>query len=240
MSNDTNYREISRNGFWNNNPALVQLLGLCPLLAVSSTVVNALALGMATTLTLLLSNTLVSLSRHWVRQEIRVPMFVIIIAAVVTVIDLALEAALFELHGILGIFIPLIVTNCSILGRAESFAFKHRPLPAAVDGITMGLGFTAVLVLLGALREAIGRGTLFSQAELLFGDWASALKITIVSDYDGFLLAILPPGAFIGLAMIVAVKNVIDARGKASASPVPNTRTDTAFEKTPAPVESHG
>lgn len=206
------YSEITGNGLWNNNVALVQLLGLCPLLAVTGTVVNGLGLGLATMLTLITSNTVVSMIRHWVRPEVRVPVFVLIIASIVTTIQLSMNAYFHDLYLILGIFIPLIVTNCSILARAEAFASKNRILPSALDGLMMGLGFTLVLVLLGGLREALGRGTLFADAQLMFGPIADNWTITLVDDYSGFLLAILPPGAFIGMGIIIAIKNAIDKK----------------------------
>lgn len=211
---DTNYNEISKNGLWNNNVALVQLLGLCPLLAVTGTVINGLGLGLATLLTLVLSNTVVSLIRHWVRPEVRVPVFVMIIASVVTAIELSMNAWLYELYTVLGIFIPLIVTNCGILARAEAFASKNSVLPSMLDGLMMGLGFTFVLVALGAIREILGYGTLFSNAHLMFGDIARNWTWVFVEDYSGFLLAILPPGAFIGMGLIIALKNVIDSHNK--------------------------
>ena len=211
---DDNYNEISRNGLWNNNVALVQLLGLCPLLAVTGTVINGLGLGIATMLTLIISNGVVSLIRHLVRPEVRVPVFVLIIASVVTAIELSMNAWLYELYTVLGIFIPLIVTNCGILARAEAFASKNRLLPSIMDGFMMGLGFTLVLVTLGAIREMLGYGTLFNNAHLLFGEIARNWTWVIVDDYSGFLLAILPPGAFIGMGLIIALKNVIDQRNK--------------------------
>ncbi len=216
---DNEYGTIIRNGLWHNNPALVQILGLCPLLAVSSTVINALGLGIATTLTLVLTNLTVSLIRNQVTSEIRIPVFVMLIAAIVTAIELAMNAYFHELYLILGIFIPLIVTNCNILARAEAFASKNAPLPSTLDGLFMGVGFTAVLVALGAMRELLGKGTLFSQAQLMFGDGAKWMTLTVFHDYPGFLLAILPPGAFIGLGLLIALKNVIDARRKALPAP---------------------
>lgn len=210
MSN-TN-REIINNGLWNNNPAFVQLLGLCPLLAVTNTIINALGLGLATIMTLVASNVTVSLIRQWVRPEIRIPVFVLIIASIVTMIELVMNAYFHELFKILGIFIPLIVTNCSIIARAEAFASKNTVLPSFLDGLFMGLGFTIVLVTLGALREGIGFGTLFSQAHLMFGEGSEWLQITLFENYHGYLLAILPPGAFIGLGLLIAVKNVIDKK----------------------------
>lgn len=213
MANDS-YGNLTLNGLWKNNIGLVQLLGLCPLLAVSSTVVNALGLGLATTLVLLASNASVSLIRNLVRPEIRIPAFMMIIASFVTAIDLAMQGWLFELHKILGIFIPLIVTNCAILGRAEAFASRTTVDRAAMDGFMMGIGFTIVLLLLGGMREILGQGTLFSNAHLMFGEAARGWTITLIGDYRGFLLAILPPGAFIGLGLLIAVKNIIDDRLK--------------------------
>lgn len=209
---DIGYGKISYDGFWGNNPAFVQLLGLCPLLAVTSTFINGLGLGIATTLVLIASNLTVSAIRNWVRPEVRIPVFVLVIASFVTTVELSMNAYFHDLYKILGIFIPLIVTNCAIIGRAEAFASKNNLPRAFVDGLTMGLGFTLVLVLLGGLREAVGQGTLFAQAHLMFGEGARALQITLIEDYRGFLLAILPPGAFIGLGLLIAVKNVIDKR----------------------------
>lgn len=214
-----NLARITRDGLWSNNAALVQILGLCPLLAVSSTLVNGLGLGIATMLTLVLSNIAVSLIRHQVKSEIRIPVFVLIIACIVTAIELAMNAYFHELYIILGIFIPLIVTNCNIIARAEAFASKHSVVPAAIDGLAIGAGFLAVLVVLGAVREVLGQGTLFAQAHLMFGEASSWLTITVIDDYRGFLLAVLPPGAFIGLGLLVALKNYIDMRGKRQ--PVP-------------------
>ncbi len=204
--------EITKNGLWHNNVALVQLLGLCPLLAVTSTVVNGLGLGIATLITLVMSNTIVSLIRGLVRKEVRLPVFVLIIASVVTVIELTMKALFYDLYLVLGIFIPLIVTNCAIIGRAEGFASRNPVGASALDGFMMGLGFLVVLVLLGGLREIIGFGTLFANAHLMFGDGAEALEIVINPDYPGFLLAILPPGAFFGLAILIVGKNWLDLR----------------------------
>jgi len=203
------YREIISNGLWGNNQALVALLGLCPLLAVSNTAINGLGLGLATTLVLLLSNTSVSLIRHVVRPEVRLPVFVLVIASFVTAVELSMKAYFFDLYKILGIFIPLIVTNCAIIGRAEAFASKNNPAKAAVDGLAIGIGFTLVLFVLGASRELIGQGTLLSQAHLMFGETARDWTIQI-EGFKGALLAILPPGAFLGLGSIIALKNVID------------------------------
>ena len=206
------YRKIFSDGVWHQNTGLVVLLGLCPLLAVSGTVVNAIGLGLATTLTLVLSNLAVSLSRGLLRPEIRIPAYVLIIASVVTVIQLLMQAWFHDLYRVLGIFIPLIVTNCAIIGRAEAFASRHAPLPAAVDGLATGLGFCIALVALGALREVLGHGTLFSQAHLMFGEFGEMLRLTLIPEYRGFLLAMLPPGAFIGLGLLVAGRQWLDSR----------------------------
>lgn len=218
MAND-NYRHIAAEGFWSNNIGFVQLLGLCPLLAVSSTVVNALGLGLATTLVLVASNASVSLIRNVVKPEIRIPAFMLIIASFVTAIDLAMQGWLFELHKVLGIFIPLIVTNCAILGRAEAYASRTTVDRATFDGFMMGMGFTFALLMLGGMREIIGQGTLLANAHLMFGEVARNWTITLIPDYRGFLLAILPPGAFLGLGLLIAVKNLIDER-QAKMNPV--------------------
>jgi electron transport complex protein RnfE len=211
-------REITQNGLWTNNVALVQLLGLCPLLAVTSSTINGAGLGLATMVTLVLSSTLVSLIRDFVRNEVRLPVFVLIIACVVTVIELLMKAFFYDLFLVLGIFIPLIVTNCAIIGRAEGFASRNPVGASALDGFMMGLGFLTVLVLLGAMREVIGSGTLLAHADLMFGESAKALTITFNENYSGFLLAILPPGAFFGLALLVAAKNAINLKAKDKAA----------------------
>jgi electron transport complex protein RnfE len=210
------------------NEVYVQLLGLCPLLAVSNTTINGLGLGLATTLTLVASNGLVSLLRKQIPDEARLPVFVMIIASIVTAIELSMNAWFHELYLILGIFIPLIVTNCAITGRAEAFAARNPVGPAIVDGLMMGIGFTAVLVLLGAMRELIGQGTILSEAHLMFGEGARHFSIVLFEHYRGFLMVLLPPGAFIGLGLIVALKNVIDARQKAKQAKL------TSMEAVPA------
>jgi electron transport complex protein RnfE len=204
------YRQIFHAGLWQQNTGLVVLLGLCPLLAVSNTVVNAIGLGLATTLTLVFSNLAVSLARRVLRPEIRIPAYVLIIASVVTVIQLLMQAWFHDLYRVLGIFIPLIVTNCAIIGRAEAFASRNKPLPSLVDGLATGLGFCLALVALGALREVVGRGTLMSQARLMFGDMGDSLQIVLIPNHPGFLLAMLPPGAFISLGLLIAGRNWLD------------------------------
>jgi electron transport complex protein RnfE len=204
------YKELTLQGLWKNNPGIVQLLGLCPLLAVTNTFTNALGLGIATLFVLVASNTLVSLIRHHVQKAIRIPIFVMIIASLVTCVQLLMNAFTYELYLSLGIFIPLIVTNCIIIGRAEAFASKNTVKHAAFDGLMMGLGFAAVLLLLGTIREILGQGTLFDGIETMLGEWASSLTITIFHTDTNFLLAALPPGAFIIMGLIIAFKNAVD------------------------------
>ena len=221
---DRPFAELALNGLWKNNPATVQILGLCPLLAVTGSFVNAMGLGLATMVVLVASNSAVSVIRHFVTPAVRLPAFVMIIAAVVTVIEMVMQAFTYELYQILGIFIPLIVTNCIILGRADAYASRNPVVPAAWDGLMMGTGFLLVLLLLGGLREIIGEGTLFANMHLLFGDVARNWEIEVFAGYRGFLVAILPPGAFIGLGLIIAGKNIIDrwllARAKRRQMPV--------------------
>lgn len=216
----TDYREIIDNGLWKQNPGVVQLLGLCPTLAVTSTVTNGFSLGLATALVMAASNGAVAPVRRWVPDEIRIPVFILIIAALVTVIDLSMNAYMHPLHKVLGIFIPLIVTNCIVLARVEAFAAKNPTTPSIMDGLFMGLGLTLVLSLLGGMRELVGKGTLFSGLDLAFGPAAKQFMVTVIPDYHGFLLAVLPPGAFIGLGLLIAGRNWMESR-KATAQPVP-------------------
>ncbi|SFV84049.1 Electron transport complex protein RnfE [hydrothermal vent metagenome] len=206
------YLKIVRNGLWNNNQALVALLGLCPLLAVTNNIVNAIGLGIATTFVLVASNTSVSIFRNQISKEVRIPIFVLLIASFVTIVELIMQSYFYDLYLILGIFVPLIVTNCAILGRAEAFASKNTWDKSALDGLMMGIGFSIILIVLGGMRELIGNGTLFDQSALLLGSLGDTLSVTVFEDYQGTLLAILPPGAFIGLGLIVAVKNFIDLK----------------------------
>jgi len=220
----TDYRKILTEGLWTNNQALVALLGLCPLLAVSNTLVNGMGLGLATTAVLVASNVTVSLIRNWVRQEVRLPVFVLVIASFVTAVELAMNAWFHDLYKILGIFIPLIVTNCTIVGRAEAFASRNPVPAAALDGLAMGLGSTLVLMVLGGLREFIGQGTFLSGLHLMFGEGFRDFSLSLGSDYNGLILAILPPGAFFGLGLLIALKYVIDRRLEQRAA----RRTETA------------
>ena len=212
------YKEIVENGLWKQNPGVVQLLGLCPTLAMTTSMVNGFSLGLATAFVMAASNASVSPVRKWIPKEIRNPVFILIIAAIVTVIDLSMNAFLHPLHNVLGIFIPLIVTNCIVLARVEAFAAKNPTLPSALDGLMMGLGLAGVLALLGGIRELVGKGTLLSGIDLLLGPDAKSLVIHVIPDYHGFLLAILPPGAFIGLACLIAARNWAELR-KTTPSP---------------------
>ncbi|MBT3566417.1 MAG: electron transport complex subunit E [Porticoccus sp.] len=209
---DISYKEITTNGLWKNNPALVQLLGLCPLLAVTGSVVNALGLGLATMLVLVGSNTAVSLIRKQVSDAVKIPAFVMIIATFTTCTELLMKAFTYELYLILGIFIPLIVTNCAILGRAEAFASKNTIASSALDGLMMGSGFAIVLLVIGAIREIFGVGTIFANMDLLFGPIAANWNINLFGEGYGFLILVLPPGAFIVTGMLIALKNLIDSK----------------------------
>ncbi len=216
------YKEITINGLWKQNSGVVQLLGLCPTLAVTTNAVNGLSLGLATALVMAAANGAVSPVRKLIPSEIRVPVFILVIAALVTVIDMSINAFAHPLHKVLGIFIPLIVVNCIVLARVESFAAKNAPVPSILDGFMMGTGLALVLGLLGAIRELVGKGTLFSGLDLVFGAAAQPFMLTVIPDYHGFLLAVLPPGAFLGLGSLIAVRNWIEIRNTAKTnSPTP-------------------
>lgn len=206
------YKEITVNALWKQNPGVVQLLGLCPTLAVTTTAVNGISLGLATALVMAASNGTVSPVRKLVPSEIRVPVFILIIAALVSVIDMSINAFAHPLHKVLGIFIPLIVVNCIVLARVESFAAKNTFAPSILDGFMMGIGLTLVLGLLGGMREVIGKGTLFSGLDLVFGPAAKQFVLSVIPDYHGFLLAVLPPGAFLGLGALIALRNWAEIR----------------------------
>lgn len=226
-------KTLLANGLWKNNSALVQLLGLCPLLAVSSTATNALGLGLATTLVLVFTNSAVSALRRWVPHEIRIPIYVMIIASVVSTVQMLINAYAYGLYQSLGIFIPLIVTNCIVIGRAEAYAAKNPVGLSAIDGLAMGLGATCALFVLGSLREIFGNGTLFNGADLLLGSWAKSLRIEVFHTDTPFLLAMLPPGAFLGLGFLLALKYVIDQKMKARQTQRQNmaATTTTRVEK---------
>lgn len=203
---------IAREGLWTNNPALVQMLGLCPLLAVSSSVVNATGLALATLIVLVGSNTSVSLLRGFLPPAARLPAFVLIIASYTTCVTLLMQAFAFELYLTVALFVQIIVTNCTILGRAESFASRQPVLASAWDGLMMALGFAAVLIGLGAFRELLGTGMLLADMDQLFGPAAADWTLTVIPEYRGFLLAVLPPGAFIGLGLLIAAKQYWEGR----------------------------
>ncbi|MFP4495842.1 MAG: electron transport complex subunit E [Halochromatium sp.] len=205
----TPWGQIARDGLWDNNVVLAQMLALCPLLAVTGTATNGLGLGLASLAVMVASGLLVSSLRGLITPQVRIPVFVLIIATLVTLVDLAMNAWLHDLHKVLGLFIPLIVTNCAILGRAESFASRNRVAPAVFDGLMMGIGFTLVLMTLGALREIIGAGTLFANASLLLGEAMGFLEMTLIPDYRGFLLMILPPGGFLALGFLLAGQRLL-------------------------------
>ena len=204
------FREIAHNGIWKQNTSLVQLLGLCPLLAVSTTFVNGVSLAVATIFVMALSSGVVASVRSFIPREIRIPVFILIIAALVTMVDLAMNAWLHELYLVLGIFIPLIVVNCIVLARVEAFAAKNTPLVAAWDGAMMGVGMVVAIAVLGGLREIIGTGLLFSGIEMVIPG-TRPLQL-FPEEYPGFLVAILPPGAFIVLGFMIAGRNWLDAR----------------------------
>ncbi|MBL7637482.1 MULTISPECIES: electron transport complex subunit E [Atlantibacter] len=216
-------KEVVVQGLWKNNSALVQLLGLCPLLAVTSTATNALGLGLATTLVLTLTNTAISALRRWMPAEVRIPIYVMIIASVVSAVQMLINAYAFGLYQSLGIFIPLIVTNCIVIGRAEAFAARNSVAISALDGFVIGLGATSAMFVLGSMREIIGNGTLFDGADQLLGSWAKVLRIEIFHTDTPFLLAMLPPGAFIGLGLMLAVKYLIDEKMKTRRAAQPVT-----------------
>lgn len=210
MSNP--YRSIIRDGLWTQNMVFAQMLALCPLLAVTGTATNGLGMGLASTAVLLCANVAVALIRNWVSPSVRIPIFIVIIASLVTLVDMAMNAWLYELYQVLGLFIALIVCNCGILGRAEAFASKRPVAAAAVDGLAMGIGFTLALVVLGAVRELLGAGTLFADARLLLGDAFRFMEITLIHDYQGFLLMALPPGGFLALGFLMALQRVWETR----------------------------
>lgn len=227
MSN-TDYRRIARDGLWDNNVVFSQMLALCPLLAVTGTATNGLGMGLASLVVMVLSGLSISLLRSFYTPEVRIPIFVLIIATLVTLVDMTMNAWMHDLHKVLGLFIPLIVTNCAILGRAESFASRNEIRPATYDGLMMGLGFLLVLVVLGGVREILGSGTLFNSASLLLGEQFKILELTLIPEYRGFLLIILPPGGFMALGFILAGKRVIDRWHASRANAVNSSEAITA------------
>jgi electron transport complex protein RnfE len=206
------YARIVKDGLWDNNVVFAQMLALCPTLAVTGSATNGLGMGLATTAVLMGSNVLISAVRHLVSDEVRIPVYIVLIATLVTLVDMGLNAWAHELYKVLGLFIALIVVNCAILGRAESFASKSPVAESAVDGLMMGLGFTAALVAIGGVREILGSGTLFANAHLLLGQGFAFLELTLIPDYRGYLLMILPPGGFLVVGFLLAGKRMLDRR----------------------------
>lgn len=206
------YGDIFRDGLWRQNVVATQMLALCPLLAVTSTATNGLGMGLASTAVLVLSNLIVATIRNWVSPSVRIPTFIVLIATLVTLVDMSLNAWLHDLHKVLGLFIALIVVNCAILGRAEAFASRQPVRAALADGVAMGLGFTLALVVLGGTREVLGSGTLFASASLLLGESFRFLELTLIPDYKGFLLMILPPGGFLALGFLMALQRYFESR----------------------------
>jgi electron transport complex protein RnfE len=206
------YKTLAREGLWDNNPVLAQSLALCPLLAVTTSATNGLGMGLATLFVIVATSIVNSALREIITPEVRIPVFILLIAATVTIVDMMMNAFVHDLYKVLGLFIPLIVTNCMILGRAESFASRFPVKLAALDGLMMGLGFLWVLVLLGAIREIIGSGTLFANASLLLGQSFAFMELTLIPDYKGYLIMILPPGGFLVMGFLMAGKRVLDAR----------------------------
>lgn len=209
---DARLSKYFTSALWDYNVALVQMLALCPALAVTTSATNGLGMGLATTLVLMMTNAIISAMRHTISPAVRNPMMIGVIAGVVTLIDMVMNAWMHEMYKVLGLFIALIVTNCAVLGRAESFSTKNPVLPSVLDGAGMGLGFTWVLVIIGGIREILGSGTLFAQASLLLGEHFRWLEMTVIPDFQGILLAILPPGAFIVLGFLLAGKRIIDRK----------------------------
>ncbi len=218
MSKPSRAMAILKDGLWTNNVTLSQKLALCPLLAVTSTATNGLGMGIATTAVLVMTNVAISLVRGVITPQVRIPAFILVIAGIVTLVDMAINAYAHELYKVLGLFIPLIVTNCVILGRAEAFASRNGPAYSAADGLGMGMGFTAALTGIGAIREVLGSGTLFANASLMLGAPMAFLETTVISDYKGFLLMILPPGGFLVLGFALAAKRIFDTRASRRAA----------------------
>ena len=207
-----NYRQIMADGLWNHNVVLAQLLGLCPTMAVTTSGTNGLGMGLSTTVVLIASNAIISALRNFVSHQVRIPVFIVLIATMVTLVDMSLNAWFHDLYKVLGLFIALIVVNCAVLGRAEAFAARQPVLASVFDGLWMGLGFTVALTLIGLVRELIGTGTLFSQASLLLGPRFAFLETTVIPNYGGVLMMILPPAGFLVLGLLLAVKQLYERR----------------------------
>lgn len=210
-------RTVVRDGLWTNNAVLGQMLGLCPTMAVTSSAANGLGMGLATTVVLVMSNMLISSLRRWVSDEVRIPIFIVLIAGMVTLVDISLNAWFHDLYKVLGIFIALIVVNCAVLGRAEAFASRNPVSLSALDGLATGIGFTLALTVMGALREITGSGTLFANAHLLLGEHFAFLETKVLPSDTGALFMILPPGGFLVIGLLIAARRRIEQRAAARA-----------------------
>jgi electron transport complex protein RnfE len=208
----TDYKRLAKDGLWTNNMVFAQLLALCPVMAVTGTATNGLGMGLATLFVLVSSNLTVSLIRRFVSQAVRIPVYIVIIATLVTLTDMLINAYAYELYKVLGLFIALIVVNCAILGRAEAFASRNTLWDTLIDSLMMGIGLTLALVVIGAFREILGSGTLFANADLLLGSQFGFLEVTLIPDYKGFLVLLLPPGGFIAVGFLLVLKRWIDLR----------------------------
>jgi electron transport complex protein RnfE len=214
MAND--YRTIVKDGLWDNNGIFSMLLGMCPAMAMTTSATNGLGMGLATAVVMAASSFLVAAFRSRITQEVRIPVFILIVAAMVTLVDLCMNAWMHELYKVLGLFIPLIVSNCLPLARLEAFAAKEPVVPALLDGLFMGIGFTIALTSIGAVREILGSGTLFADASLLLGPSFKFMEMRLLPANMGVLMMILPPGGFLITGLLVVVKRMIDLRaGKA-------------------------
>ncbi len=214
-----NYQKIMKDGLWDQNVVLAQLLGMCPTMAVTTSGTNGLGMGLATTAVLVASNAIVAAIRDFVSHQVRIPVFIGLIATMVTLVDMSLNAWFHDLYKVLGLYIALIVANCAVLGRAEAFAARQPVLASALDGLWMGLGFTAALTVIGLVRELVGAGTLFAQASLLLGPKFAFMEITVLPNYGGVLMMILPPAGFLVLGLLLAAKNVYESRKAQRAIP---------------------
>ncbi len=208
----TDYSRLAKDGLWSNNMVFAQMLALCPVMAVTATATNGLGMGLATLFVLVGANLIISSIRHLISQAIRIPVYIVIIATLVTLTDMLINAFAYELYKVLGLFIALIVVNCAILGRAEAFASKNTVWTSFVDSVMMGIGLTWALVAIGGFREILGSGTLFANADLLLGERFGFLEITLIPDYPGFLILLLPPGGFIAVGFLLVLKRWIDRK----------------------------
>jgi electron transport complex protein RnfE len=212
----TDYRTIVKDGMWDNNGVLCMLLGMCPTMAMTTTATNGLGMGLATAVVMAASSLLVATFRRHITHEVRVPVYILIVAAMVTLVDLTMNAWMHELYKVLGLFIPLIVSNCLPLARLEAYASKEPVLPSLVDGLFMGLGFTLALTAIGAVREIIGSGTLFADASLLLGPGFKFMEMRLLPTQLSVLVMVLPPGGFLVTGFLVVGKRMLDVRaGKA-------------------------